>query len=686
YVPNNKDTLCLARSLVTALYYCIHKKTKGYFHSREEYFDDQMKDATALLFEAGVSKNKKAYSIDDLKKMMDTPRLNEYGVKIVPEYHRELGPKDGGKLGQKRVMFKYSKQEITDPEKWLYLLYMLPRDNYRPHQFSGDEPPPGHYGVIKLLSAYFSTKKYCKNCDVAYNMPIKHTCPRSQCHRCRAQARYSCEKQPYQVILCADCRRTFYSRACFESHRRCDRASEIGKSARLAKARKRKRPSTLPSSNDGQQPSTSSAPQAAPEELKLSTCQSLWICGECHTEVQSNRLENATHPNCGLEKCPSCKQMVPIGRHKQCYMKQVVPRVPIDGRMLSREEEYMEILGGRGDEPVDATEPSEEEPDNVKMIYADFECTQTRDFKNKKGKVVGKLHEPNLCVAQKVCDYCVKFQHNSGRHEDKKGRWDSTYKCPKCNGGIHEAEKKFSGEDTGEQFVKWLLETTENKKAYVIFHNGSSYDFQIVLQWLIKGCNNYELVPRGRGIMLMKTKKNEIKFVDSLHYLPMSLAKLQKTFNLEEGPKMDFPHLANTWTNWEKELPLTEGGPYRPIYGVGNLPPLDCYSTDRMTAQELEDFKQRRLEKEADMKLRGESWILHDELYKYCSHDVTLVRAGFLKYRSHIIELTGFDPLVQASTLASTSTGIFRTDMMTMVNDNDEPRPIALVPVAGYTK
>ncbi|MCP3666772.1 MAG: hypothetical protein GY696_30460, partial [Gammaproteobacteria bacterium] len=30
YVPNNKDTLCLARSLVTALYYCIHKKTEGY--------------------------------------------------------------------------------------------------------------------------------------------------------------------------------------------------------------------------------------------------------------------------------------------------------------------------------------------------------------------------------------------------------------------------------------------------------------------------------------------------------------------------------------------------------------------------------------------------------------------------------------------------------------------------------
>ncbi|MCP3666549.1 MAG: hypothetical protein GY696_29305 [Gammaproteobacteria bacterium] len=648
-------------------------KSTGKFHQKDQKSQpedgqqltkDQLKrksgettQAEKLLVASCLSLYQKTYTIADLRLMMHTDGMKEYGVKVVPAYPPY------------KPIYTYYSREPLKPKEYLYILYIPPSDINapRPTMLSDTQPnPPGHFAAVKKMATLRATKHYCQHCDLAYNDLEQHLCRHAICPQCLSQARAKCSRVfGAAMITCEECHRQFYNQQCMDNHLEKKPLTAKGKS--LVNRKKRK------------------LAEVDEIEVKLSTCNKIWICQECKQLARGNREDSLDHKGCGEEKCPSCRQVVPVGGHEQCYI------MPIpggnrgdDGPMMTLEQEYLEITGGLGDET--AKEPADDDDDdefekgsNVVMIYADFESVQSNDYVDNKGKVVGKLHEPNLCVTHKVCDYCLEAIHVPLG-------WSPTHKCIRCNKGKHTAEQLFEGRKTVVDFIKWLMDDKMNKNAYVMFHNGAKYDFAFIIQWMQHAGIKHTLVPNGHSIMIMKTVRLRIKFVDTLLYLPMSLDKVQQAFNLPLGPKMRFPHYANTWANWdmeekwEKELDKTSS-----IYGVGELPPIKLYALDRMSKDEEGRFRKEYHDAAQEMRRTNGVWNLHDELKRYCRHDVSLLRAGFGQYRQKIIDLTKFDPLTQASTLASTSTGIIRT-LMDQPEPGEQSKQIALVPVGGYVK
>lgn len=87
------------------------------------------------------------------------------------------------------------------------------------------------------------------------------------------------------------------------------------------------------------------------------------------------------------------------------------------------------------------------------------------------------------------------------------------------------------------------------KKIIVIAHNGQAYDHQFVLNYILTRTN---LKPQStmRGTKNISMELVNVKFLDSLNYFPMALAKLPKAFGLgDEFKKGYFPHLFNTASN-----------------------------------------------------------------------------------------------------------------------------------------
>ena len=97
-------------------------------------------------------------------------------------------------------------------------------------------------------------------------------------------------------------------------------------------------------------------------------------------------------------------------------------------------------------------------------------------------------------------------------------------------------EMIFKGDDCVEQFGKWLLDGT-HEGAIVIAHNLRGYDGFLLRQYFYKECILPSLILNGAKIMSMEIESAEIKFRDSLNFLPMPLKALPKTFGLTELKK-----------------------------------------------------------------------------------------------------------------------------------------------------
>ena len=73
----------------------------------------------------------------------------------------------------------------------------------------------------------------------------------------------------------------------------------------------------------------------------------------------------------------------------------------------------------------------------------------------------------------------------------------------------------------------------------------------------------------------MELEEAEIKFRDSLNFLPMPLKALPKTFGLTELKKGYFPHFFNRKENQTY---------------VGPLPPVEDYDPHNMSTKERQEF------------------------------------------------------------------------------------------------
>ena len=80
-------------------------------------------------------------------------------------------------------------------------------------------------------------------------------------------------------------------------------------------------------------------------------------------------------------------------------------------------------------------------------------------------------------------------------------------------------------------------------------HNFKGYDWYFIFKYLYDDKVRPGLIMTGAKIMEMTVAESDIRFIDSLNFLPMPLSKFPKTFGLTELVKGYFPHFINTEEN-----------------------------------------------------------------------------------------------------------------------------------------
>ena len=247
---------------------------------------------------------------------------------------------------------------------------------------------------------------------------------------------------------------------------------------------------------------------------------------------------------------------------------------------------------------IQKTEQTEESQYN-ELLFFDFECKQE----------TGK-HEPNLCIV-----------HNEAGDE-----W------------------LFQGSDTTKDFCEWLL-TKEHQDCIVVAHNFQGYDGYFIQDFLNKNAIKYEVILRGAKILSMTIPMFNMKFIDSLNFIPMSLSKFPKTFGMTELCKGYFPHLFNKEENQNY---------------IGPIPPVAYYSPNTMKPEARETFL-------AWHKEQVESNYLFDfekEIIKYCRSDVDILRKCCMEFREMLREITDIDPFEKCLTIASACHEVYRTNFL----------------------
>ena len=246
-------------------------------------------------------------------------------------------------------------------------------------------------------------------------------------------------------------------------------------------------------------------------------------------------------------------------------------------------------------------QPLEQEEDSSynHLLFFDFEATQEHG-----------IHCPNLCV-------------------------------------VHDEEKEvalFQGKDTVKDFCKWLF-TPQHKGCIVVAHNFQGYDGYFINDYLIQNAIQYEIIYRGAKSLSLKVPDWNIRFIDSINFIPMALAKFPKTFGQDELCKGYFPHMFNKDENQNY---------------VGPIPCQNDYGVNFMKPGERDAFIAWHDEQVAN----NYRYDFREEIIKYCRSDVDILRKCCLLYREMFRKETGIDPFNKSLTIASYCQEVYRTNFL----------------------
>ena len=225
---------------------------------------------------------------------------------------------------------------------------------------------------------------------------------------------------------------------------------------------------------------------------------------------------------------------------------------------------------------------------------------------------------------------------------------------------IHDMEGNetlFKGPNTRDDFCNWLF-TEEHEGVICVAHNLKAYDGYFILQYLYNQAILPELILNGTKIMSISVPVLDIKFIDSLNFIPMALACFPKTFGLTELRKGWFPHHFNTAINQSY---------------VGKIPDKKFYDPDGINENARETFLLWH------SKLEESNFVFdfQKELTLYCRSDVDILRRCCLQFRKLFKEVTTLDPFSHCITIASACNLVFRH---TFLKENT----IAIIPPQGY--
>ena len=330
-------------------------------------------------------------------------------------------------------------------------------------------------------------------------------------------------------------------------------------------------------------------------------CSSLVKWQKCQRVVTRSSLNDH---HCGLVRCSTCDKYVKPENHR-CYMQPIEKR----NRQPAQESTNNEFLDD--DVAVDGDNGSDEREQT--LMFFDFECTQDDG-----------QHIPNLCVVQ----------NESGD------------------------EMVFSGLNTKEEFCDWLFQK-ENANTTFVAHNFQAYDGYFILQYLYNNGVTPEVITRGAKILSLTVPELNIKFIDSLCFIPMRLADFPKTFGITELEKGYFPHFFNRAENQSY---------------IGPLPDAKFYDPDGMKPDDREKFYAWY----NDLLERDYNFDFQAEILSYCQSDVDILRRCCLEFRDLFREVTDIDPFASCLTIASACNLVFRKTFM-------KENTIAIIPACGYT-
>ena len=259
-------------------------------------------------------------------------------------------------------------------------------------------------------------------------------------------------------------------------------------------------------------------------------------------------------------------------------------------------------------------EQPKEEPSYAQLLFFDFECTQEHG-----------IHEVNLCVVY-----------------DEEGEV-----------GV------FRGKNAVSDFCDWLF-TPEHHQCIVIAHNFQGYDSYPILKHLNKNAIPYDVILNGAKCVTLTTKTKqkrklfqiEIKFIDSLNFIPMALAKFPKTFAQPELCKGYFPHFFNKDENQDY---------------VGPIPCQDDYGVNYMKPEAREKFMTWHQEQVDNNYV----FDFQKEILKYCRSDVDILAECCKLYREMFKlatdtgnDETGIDPFDTSVTIAAYCMQVYRTKFL----------------------
>ena len=156
-------------------------------------------------------------------------------------------------------------------------------------------------------------------------------------------------------------------------------------------------------------------------------------------------------------------------------------------------------------------------------------------------------------------------------------------------------------------------------------HNFQGYDSYFVLQYLREHGVKYDVIMRGAKVISLTVDMFNIRFVDSLNFIPMKLANFPKTFGIEELAKGYFPHLFNKKENESC---------------VGPIPPAPYYNPNGMNPKDRETFMAwHTTKKESNCVFN-----FQEEIAPYCRSDVDILRRCCLEFRELFHNVTDIDP------------------------------------------
>ena len=573
----------------------------------------------------------------DYKTLIHRSSVNSMGKKGLKKHALDLQLKAGFQADSPIALHELNKFEdvldakiyVLDGAHGLSLVYGREEEGKESRR-SGDTTKRfylfklgNHVHPIVNIVAFWSKGDFCEYCQSPFSRAKNHSCP-MHCTVCLTDG---CPLSD-DPVPCKDCGFVARSSDCYTRHKLSQGDYRQG-------------------INKG--------------KAKPSPCETYWKCRLCKRSYKRVKESPQEH-DCNSYRCKTCKQRVPLDH--LCYLRAAQSQAT-NGKFLffdfeCTQDSMKECDGGYCPNPKE---------DCSSCKQSGGPCVQCRLCVTCGDSYCGTMmHKPNLVVSQSSCSNCKDemFDFKTSRCHYCGSRCylcSKTYpksldfKQPPCPETCGHRERVFKGFDCAQNFCKWLC-TKAHSGFTVLAHNGKGYDFHFIIHYLLHNGIVPKCIFSGSKIMYMKIGAGlNIRFLDSLNFLPMALSKLSSAFSLPEV-KGYFPHLFNTKINTDY---------------CGGMPDPHYYQPDFMSAQGRDQFYSWYGQQ------KGKTFDLQEEMLLYCRNDTSLLRTACNAFRDRVFELTtsGMESSKETEakgvdvfsyiTLASLTMGVYKSLFLTEI-------------------